>query len=79
MKQPITKFLRTPEGKELLAQAVKDAVAKQHAAGLPSVGLIDGVVSMRWPDGRVVPVTEESMGELEEVQRRRAGLAPGRP
>src|SRR5688572_1321667 len=61
---------------ELMSQAFHKAVADLHAAGLPSVGLIDGVVSMRWPDGRVVPVTQESRDELEEVQRRRAALNP---
>ena len=47
---------------QLMEEGVQKAVADLHAAGLPSVGLINGVLCERYPDGRVVPVSPPAAG-----------------
>lgn len=49
---------------QLMEQGIQKAVADLHAAGLPAVGLIDGVLCKRYPDGRIVAVKDE-----EDAQR----------
>lgn len=55
-KKPLLDAIGRERAEALMSRAVRKAVADLHAAGLPSVGLIDGVLCKRYPDGRVEPV-----------------------
>ncbi|HSA53877.1 MAG TPA: hypothetical protein VLH10_27670 [Yinghuangia sp.] len=43
----------------LMRQAVQDAIAELHAAGLPAIGAENGRVCKFYPDGTKVYVDEE--------------------
>jgi hypothetical protein len=43
---------------ELFKAAADEAIKEAHAAGLPVTGIVDGVISRVYPDGRVQPLTE---------------------
>ena len=71
------KSILTVIGKERVEQflkaAAEKAVSEQHAAGLPSVGLIAGVLSMRFGNGRVVAVdSDEGRAILRDIEASKA-------